>query len=144
VKDKMARPDPYRAFRFLVEIDGTEHGGFQTVGGLERQTTIEPYREGGINEFEHQLAVKTSYPPLTLKRGLVDPWLWDWHQDVINGSVQRRPISIVLLDETGQEVWRWICAAAFPAKWSGAEFDALANNIAAESVEIVHHGITRQ
>lgn len=140
----MTRPDPYRAFRFLVEIDGTRQGGFQTVGGIERTTEVEPYREGGVNEFEHQLAVKTTYPALTLKRGLVDTWLWDWHQDVIGGTVERRVVSVILLDEEQQEVWRWVCVGAYPTKWTGAELDAMTGAIATESVELVHHGITRQ
>ena len=140
----MARPDPYRAYRFRVEIDGTQEGGFQSVSGLERQCQIEPYREGGINHFEHQLVTLTNYPALVLKRGLVDKWLWDWHQQVIDGNVVRRTISVVLIDESDQEVWRWICVGAFPSKWTGAELDATANNIATESVEIVHQGLTRQ
>jgi phage tail-like protein len=139
----MARPDPYRVFRFLVEIDGTQAGGFQSVSGIERQTQIEPYREGGVNDFEHQLAVKTTYPALTLKRGLVDRWLWDWHQEIIDGRVQRRTVSVLLLDLAGNEAWRWICVGAYPAKWTGAELDALSNAVATESVELVHHGLTR-
>lgn len=140
----MPRPDPYRAFRFLVEIDGTHQGGFQTVSGIERTTEVEPYREGGVNQFEHQLAVKTTYPSLTLKRGLVDTWLWDWHQDVIGGTIERRVVSVILLDEQHQEAWRWVCVGAYPTKWTGAELDATTATIATESVELVHHGITRQ
>ena len=49
----MARPDPLRSFRFVVEVDGRVAGGFQSVSGIERQTEIEPYREGGVNDFEH-------------------------------------------------------------------------------------------
>jgi phage tail-like protein len=123
----MPHPDPYRAFRFRVEIDNTVQGGFQSVSGLERESTIESYREGGVNHFERQLVTLTTYRPLTLKRGLVDTWFWDWHQNVINGSVVRRTVSVVLLDERGEEAWRWIC-----------------NAIATESIELVHHGITRQ
>jgi phage tail-like protein len=140
----MSRPDPYRGFRFVVEIDGANAGGFQTVSGIERRTEIEPYREGGVNDFERQLVVKTTYPALVLKRGLVDVTLWDWHQDVLNGTVQRRTVSVLLLDDRGEEAWRWICAEAFPAKWTGAELDAGASAVATESVELVHHGITRQ
>ncbi len=140
----MPRPDPYRAFRFLVEIDGTEQGGFQTVSGIERDTKIEPYREGGVNDHEHQHAGLTTYPPLRLKRGLVDPVLWDWHQDVIAGTIRRKTISVVLLDEVGAEVWRWILAAAYPSKWTGAELDAGQSTLATETVEFVHHGLTRQ
>jgi phage tail-like protein len=140
----MIRPDPYRAFRFRLEVDGTSQGGFQTVGGIDRTTEVEPYREGGVNDFEHQLAVKTTYPALTLKRGLVDTWLWDWHQDVINGTIQRRVVSVILLDEEQQEAWRWICVDAYPTKWIGPDLDAMTGTIAAESVELVHRGITRQ
>ena len=110
----MPRPDPYRAFRFLVEIGGIELGGFQSVSGIERETKIEPYREGGVNDYEHQHASLTTYPPLTLKRGLVDPVLWGWHQAVIAGIVVRQTISVLLLDETGSEAWRWVLADAFP------------------------------
>jgi phage tail-like protein len=140
----MARPDPYRGFRFIVEINGTQAGGFQTISGIERQTHVEPYREGGVNNFEHQLVVKTTYPPLVLKRGLVDTWLWDWHQEVIEGRVQRRTVSVLLLDENGKEAWRWICDKAYPAKWTGGELDATASTLSTESIELVHHGITRQ
>jgi phage tail-like protein len=140
----MTRSDPYRAFRFRIEIDNTRLGGFQTVSGLERETRIEPYREGGVNHFERQLITLTSYPALTLKRGLVDTMLWDWHQDVIDGLVARRTISVVLLDERGEEAWRWICVDAFPTKWTGAELDATNNAIATESIDFAHHGITRQ
>jgi phage tail-like protein len=138
------RPDPYRAFRFLVEIDGTEQGGFQSVSGLERDTKVDAYREGGVNDHERQIAGLTTYPPLKLKRGLVDADLWDWHTDVIAGRIERKTISVVLLDETGAEVWRWVVAKAFPSKWSGAELDAGQSTLATESIEFVHHGLTSQ
>lgn len=140
----MARPDPYRSFRFTIEVQGTQLGGFQSVSGLERDTKIEPYREGGISDYEHQLVVQTTYPPLVLKRGLVDPELWDWHQDVIDGVVERKTVSITLLNEAGAEVWRWLCLDAFPSKWTGSELDAASNNVATESVEFVHQGLRRQ
>ncbi|MFY2826024.1 phage tail protein [Ruegeria sp. MALMAid1280] len=140
----MTRPDPYRSFRFRLEVQGTQLAGFQSVGGLERTTRIEPYREGGVNDFEHQLVVQTTYPPLMLKRGLVDGELWDWHQDVIDGLVERRTVSIALMDDAGSEVWRWICLDAFPSKWTGSDLDATGNAVAIETVELVHHGLRRQ
>ncbi|MFC8130889.1 phage tail protein [Streptomyces sp. NPDC057302] len=140
----MVRADPYRGFRFVVEADGTTVAGFQTITGIERQTQIEPYREGGVNDFEHQIAGVTTYPPLVLKRGLADTTLWDWHQQVIGGAVQRRTVSVILLDDNRAEAWRWICLDAYPARWVGPELDALADAVATESVELVHCGITRQ
>lgn len=138
------RADPYRAYRFRLEISGLQQAGFQTVGGLERSCSIEPYREGGVNHFEHQLVTLTSYPSLMLKRGLVDTSIWDWHQEVINGKVERQTISVILNDDAGEEAWRWVAEGAFPSKWSGSELDAMANGVATESIEFVHHGLTRQ
>jgi len=140
----MARPDPYRSFRFRVEVQGTQLGGFQSVSGLERTTKIEPHREGGINDFEHQLVIQTTYPALVLKRGLVDPELWDWHQNVISGEIARNTVSVILMDKDDEEAWRWLCERAFPSKWSGSELDATGNNVATESVEFVHEGLRRQ
>lgn len=137
----MSRPDPYRAFRFVVEVAGIIQGGFQSVSGLERTTKIDPHREGGVNDYEHQHAGLTTYPPLKLKRGLVDPALWLWHQAVILGRVRRLPLSVVLFDEVGDEAWRWIAVAAFPSRWTGADLDAAQNAVATETVEFVHHGL---
>jgi phage tail-like protein len=137
----MLGTDPYRAFRFLVEIQGLEVGGFQSVSGLERETKIEPYREGGVNHHEVQHAGLTTYPPLRLKRGLADPMLWAWHQAVILGQIQRMVMSVVLLSEARIEAWRWIFIDAYPSKWTGADLDATQNALATETVEFVHHGL---
>jgi phage tail-like protein len=137
----MPSTDPYRAFRFLVEVQGLEVGGFQSVSGLERQTKIEPYHEGGVNHHEVQHAGLTTYPPLRLKRGLADPMLWAWHQAVILGRIERKVISVILIGEAGVEAWRWIFVGAFPAKWTGADLDAMQSVVATETVEFVHHGL---
>ncbi len=137
----MSRPDPYRNYRFRVEIAGIDEGGFQFVSGLERTTQVEPYREGGINDYEHQLAVLTGYPPLVLRRGLVAPELWIWHQTVISGVIAKLPISIVLIGEDGSEAWRWVVSDAFPTKWTGPELNAQASDVALESIEFSHHGL---
>ncbi|MBF9031841.1 phage tail protein [Rhodobacterales bacterium HKCCE3408] len=140
----MAVTDPFRSFRFRIEAQGLDRGGVQSVSGLERVTETEPYREGGVNDHERQLAVMTKQATLILKRGLLDPWFWDWHEEVVQGEIERRTISIILLDQIGGEAWRWICADAFPTKWSGSDLDAAANGIAVETVELVHHGLTKQ
>lgn len=136
--------DPYRVFRFRIEAQGLDRGGVQSVSGLERTTEVEPYREGGVNDYERQLAVKTTQSTLVLRRGLLDTWFWDWHEDVVRGDIERRTISIILLNETGEEAWRWVCADAFPTKWGGLDLDAMSNAVAVEIVELVHHGLTRQ
>jgi phage tail-like protein len=139
----MARQDPYHAFRFRVEFDQVQHGGFSRVKALARETKVESRREGGVNDFEHKLASGGSYGNLVLERGLVDPYLWAWHDEVVEGRIQRRDLTIALHDETGAEVWRWLVERAFPVKWSGTDLDGGSGQVLVESVELAHHGIRR-
>lgn len=139
----MTRRDPYRNFRFRIEIDQIQRGGFSRVKGLTRETRFESYREGGVNDHEHKLATLTTYGPLILERGLVDDYLWSWHEAVIEGRIQRRNLTLTLQDESGQDVWRWLVEAAFPSKWGAADLDGGASQILVESVEIVHHGVRK-
>lgn len=140
----MRDADPYGGFRFRVEILGLQVGGFTEVSGLEREVQIEDFREGGVNDYTHKLATMTKYQNLTLKRGLADATeLWQWHQDVVNGTIERRQVNVVLIDISGQDTWRWVVEKAYPVKWSGASFNASTNAILVESVELVHNGIKR-
>lgn len=139
----MTRNDPFHGFRFRVELDHVQQGGFARVKGLVRETKVDSYREGGVNDHEHKLANLTTFGNLVLERGLVDPYLWDWHEQVIQGNVRRRSITLALLDERGAEVWRMLVEGAFPAKWSGTDLDASNGQVLVESVELAHHGIRR-
>ena len=139
----MARKDPYRGFCFRVEFDQVLHGGFSRVKGLVRETKFESRREGGLNEFEHKLATQTTYGNLILERGLVDDYLWSWHENVIEGNIQRKTITVALHDEADQEVWRWLIERAFPVKWTGTDLDAGVGQVVVESVELAHEGIRK-
>lgn len=135
--------DPYLTYCFHAEIDGLWVAGFSEVTGLDVETGVESFREGGVNAYQQQLPGATSYPSkLVLKRGLADSdTLWFWYQDVIKGIIERRNISVTLLDMgTYEERWRWDFVAACPIKWSGPQFRAATSEIAFESIEIVHKG----
>lgn len=136
--------DPYKVFSFIVEINGTQVGGFADVAGLEVRTEVDEHREGGVNDYVHKLAKETRYPNLTLRRGITDAsGLWDWHKDVVNGFIRRKTLSVVLLDAQRREKWRWVFADAYPVKWSGTDLNAANNTVLVESVEFAHHGMTK-
>jgi len=138
------RSDPYASFRFLVEIDGLVVAGFSEVSGLQAETQIEDYREGGVNDYVHKLPKETTYPNIILKRGITDSdVLWKWHQDVVSGKIERRSGYIVLLDSEGNETWRWNFIDAYPAKWTGPDLRAENSAVALESIELVHKGIKK-
>ncbi len=139
------RTDPYLAFQYQVEIESVTVGGFSEVTGLQVETEIKEYREGGLNEYMHRLAGPTRYPTnLILKRGLTDvDTLIRWHQQVTQGTVKRFNGSIVLLDISGQERWRWNFLQAYPVKWIGPNLRASAAEVALETLELAHNGIQK-
>lgn len=139
------RRDPYLAFRFRVEIGGLDVGGFTEVSGLQLETEVEDYREGGVNEYVHKLPGPTRYPSnLVLKRGLTDSeLLWRWYQSGILGVAPRLSGSIVLLDSAGEEKWRWNFIEAYPVRWIGPDLRAGTAEVAVETLELVHRGLTK-
>jgi phage tail-like protein len=138
------RTDPYQVFNFLVEIEGILAGGFSECSGLQVETEYFDYREGGVNDYVHRFAGPTKYPPLTLKRGLTQiDGLWSWHQDVVTGKIERKNGTIYLLDKQGIPVMWWDVKEAFPVKWTGPDLRASSNEVAFESVELAHRGLSR-
>ena len=139
----MSRRDPYHGFHYVVELEGLTVGGFTRVKGLMRETRVDSYREGGVNDFEHKLASGTGFGNLVLERGLMAATLWDWHQEVTDGAIRRRKVTIALRDESDTEVWRWHADGAFPVKWSVSDFDAVSSQVVVESMEFAHHGVRK-
>jgi phage tail-like protein len=139
----MSRRDPYHGFRFLVEMENLTVAGFSRVKGLVRETKVESYREGGLNDYEHKLVSNTSFGNLILERGLISTELWDWHEQVVSGTINRRKITVVLRDEQKNEVWRWQADGAFPVKWSISDLDAANSQVVVESLEFAHHGLRK-
>ena len=139
----MARQDPLRGFRFLLEIEGIASGGFSRVKGLGREVKHESYREGGVNEDEHKLLTQVTYPVLVLERGLALDDLWNWALAASDGDVQRKHIRVILNDEANEKAWAWQIESALPVKWSVSDFDAQASQVVMESLELAHHGLRR-
>lgn len=138
------RNDPYLGFQFQVEIDGLITAGFSEVSGLAVETETEEYKEGGFNDYVHILPKGSKYRNLVLKRGITDSdVLWNWHQDVVNGKIERKSGRIILYDNKGNEKWYWTFEDAFPVKWTGPDFKADSGAAAVEALELAHHGIKK-
>jgi len=138
------RKDPYRSYNFLVEIEGITRAGFRECSGLETSQDPIEYREGSDGPTPRKLPGLVKYPNLTLKRGITDDAdLWLWRKKAMDGTVDRKSGSIVLLDDTGAEKIRWNFREAWPTKWSGPGFNATGNEVAIETLELAHEGIEK-
>jgi phage tail-like protein len=133
------RKDPYRGYNFLVEIDGVTSAGFRECSGLDTSQDPIEYREGNQPRTVRKLPGLVKYANIVLKRGYAgSDELWNWRKKVVEGHVERRAGSIIVLDDAGQEVKRWNFFEGWPAKWTGPAFNATANEVAIETLEIAH------
>jgi len=139
----MARQDPFRSYRFMIEFDRVQWGGFSRVKGIGAETKVESYHEGGVNDYEHKLITQVSYPVLVLERGLALDELWTWALAAAEGDVERRMLWVRLQDEAGAPGWGWQFDNAFPVKWSVSDLDAISSPVVMESLELAHHGMRK-
>lgn len=139
-----ARIDPYANFNFRVEIDGITRAGFHDVSGLESTVDMHTYREGGQNIMEMKLPMMAKTANLVFKWGLADDLeLYTWHLTIVNGTVDRRNGSVIVLDRQGNDKSRWNFFNAWPAKYVGPTLNAEGNDIAIETLELAHERIER-
>ena len=140
----MARDDPYKGFNFLVEIDGITVAAFCEVSGLTSATEVIEYRNGSdkLNTVR-KLPGLTTYANIVFKRGVTqNTELWNWRKAIEQGTPDRRSGAIVLLDDERNPVRRWRFTDGWPAKIEGPELNAKGNDVAIETIEIAHEGLT--
>lgn len=138
------RVDPFVAFRFEVHLDDLPVAGFSECTGLQLETEVQDHLEGGQNTFVWKFPTRTKQSNLVLKRGIVDRAMWDWYWDLTRGIVLKKTGAVVVRDPSGSDVvMEWQFREAFPSKWTGPELNASQNNVAVETLELVHQGLER-
>jgi phage tail-like protein len=137
------KPDPYHGYNFFVEWNSIIHAGFRQCSGLSASQTAGDYREGTDPPTMRKLPGLNTYSNITLQRGITNnKELWSWRENVMKGNADRRDISIVLMDQTGQEKIRWNLSNCWPVTWTAPDFDATTDGAAIETLELVHEGFT--
>jgi len=136
---------PLPKFHFEIEWGGTKIG-FTEVTGLDKQVEVIEYREGHSRSYS-----KTKQPGLqkysniTMKRGTFEGKTdyYDWLKEVdMLGNTKRRDITIKLLNENHAPVFTWKALNAFPVKVQASDLKADGNEVAIETIEIAHEGLS--
>ena len=137
------RADPFGGYNFRVEIDGITRAGFKSCSGLEISQNAGTYREGADRSpIVRKIPGLVTTSDVTLARGITnDSELWQWRKKLGSGTVDRRNMSIVLVDDTGKDVIRWNLRNCWPTKWSGPSLDATSDELAIETLTIAHEGL---
>lgn len=134
---------PLPKFHFRVEWGGSKIG-FSEVTGLNIENEIIEYRDGSSPEY-HKIKMPglQKYGNITLKRGMFigDNEFFQWLNTVSLSKIERRDVSISLLNENHEPIYIWRVKNAFPVKVVAPDLKSDANEVAVESIEIAHEGL---
>lgn len=135
---------PLPKFHFQVEWGGSRLG-FTEVSGLDIETEAIEYREGNLPQY-HKLKMPgmQKYSNITMKRGTFqgDNDFYNWWNTVALNTIERRDLTISLLNETHEPVVVWKVNRAWPTKVQSTDLKGDGNEVAIESIEIAHEGLT--
>lgn len=135
---------PLATFRYEVEWGGTKIG-FTEVSGLDVETELIEYRHGASPVHSKvKMPGMQKYSNITLKRGTFasDNEYWDWWNTVNLNTIERRDVTIKLLNADGDPQIVWNVKEAWPIKVASPGLKSDASEAAIESIELVHEGLT--
>lgn len=127
-------------FRFSVELDGRRIGAFTECTLPSIEWDVEQIREGGQNNFVHQLPKGRKAGKLTLKRGLGSSLIiMQWYLNCLRGQFDRKDVTINLmgfLNGINYTAFSWTAVGAYPTKWSGPQLQSSGKAVAVETLEL--------
>ena len=136
---------PLPKFYFMVDWGSATNIPFQEVSGLDIEDQALTYRHGNspvFSEINMPGIVKNSI--VTMKKGVFanDNSFWDWYNKIKMNTIERQNVVIKLMDEGGNPTMTWTMLNAWPTKISSTDLKSNANEVAVESIEIMHEGLT--
>ena len=137
---------PLPKFHFRVEWGGTRIG-FTEVTGLEVSTDVIEYRDGASPDYSKiKMPGMQKFGNITLKRGIFkgDNEYYNWWNTHALNTIERRDITISLLNESHEPVVVWKIKNAWPVKVQSTDLKGDGNEVAVETIEIAHEGLTMQ
>jgi phage tail-like protein len=135
---------PLPKFRFEVKLDSAVMQ-FQEVSGLDMEAQPLEYRHGDSPAFSvNKMPGIKKFSDVTLKKGVLksDSKFWDWFNQIKMNTVQRKAVTISMLDEAGAPAMVWTLTNAWPTKVSGTDLKSSGNEVAVETIVISHEGLT--
>jgi phage tail-like protein len=134
---------PLQAYHFSVDWGGS-NTGFTEVSGLSIFFEAIQYRDGNLKEdISLKIPGLTKFSNIVLKRGLIsgDYDMYNWINTKVMGTIERRTLTIKLLNERHEPAVTWKVKNAFPIRYSGPILNAKSGEVAIEELELAHEGI---
>lgn len=146
------RYDPYKAFRFTMDITGNmtfAKAGFHKITGLKMKTDVIEYREGGDDVTIIKTPGLVKFDPITCDRGMSDDMdMFNWATKSYNAGDSsskndadcRAQMTIKLKDRDGIDKRQWDILSGWISDYETGDFDAQGNNVMIEKMVIQHEG----
>ncbi|MGI0116756.1 phage tail protein [Zooshikella sp. RANM57] len=135
---------PMPKFHFNVKW-GTNTISFQEVSGLDAEHQVIEYRAGDSATYSTvKMPGIAKYSNVTMKKGIYvsDNSFWDWMAKIKMNTIERIPVVISLLNELQKPTMVWTLKNAWPTKITATDLKSDGNEVAIDSIEIAHEGLT--
>jgi phage tail-like protein len=141
-----APADPFSNYNFRLDIGGVTEAAFFSVHGLAMRIHPIKFREAGISQIVRSLPGQVEYSEVTLRHGVTRSiGMWQWITTIAKGRLERRNVSILLLDNDGvTEVTRWNLMNAWPCEWHGPALEGLGRDIAIAELKLTYDELQRE
>ncbi|WP_149275818.1 phage tail protein [Pareuzebyella sediminis] len=138
---------PLPKFYFSVDFGSITNIPFQEIDGLDIESEPIHYRHGNspvFSEISMPGIGMTKNNKVTMKKGFFarDNAFWDWFRKIKMNTIERQNVVIKLLDEGGNPTMTWTLSNAYPTKISSTDLKSDGSEVAIESIEIAHEGLT--
>lgn len=136
---------PLPKFYFMVDWGSATNIPFQEVSGLDIESQPIEYRHGNnpvFSKIKMPGIIKSSN--VTMKNAVFakDDSFWDWYNKIKMNTIERQNVVIKLLDEGGNPTMTWTLTNAWPLKITATDLKPDGSEVAIESIEIAHEGLT--
>jgi phage tail-like protein len=135
---------PLPKFHFSVTWGGSKIA-FTEVSGLNKEMDVLEHRVGSSPEFfKKKMPGMQKVSNITLKRGVFinDNEFFEWYNTVAQTTVEKRTITISLLDENQAPKVVWTVKDCFIVSLKCTDLKSDGNEVAIDTVEIANHGFT--
>ena len=145
-----AQVGPLKAYRFLVEVDGSAVGAFSQFSGIRMEVQTIKARGGNDDRgVLNYIPVLTSYEPVTLSNGVIgDNVFMDWLSSVSavglsgpKGKLIKQDLNVVALDDMGKQGVIWTLYNAMPIGYQLSPMDSSRSEILMETVTLTIEGM---
>lgn len=144
IDEKDVFPDPYGNYYFSLEIDGTEVAHFMECSGLKSSSQVFEIEEGGLNSRTHKRPGQARWENIVLRYATsASTYLLSWRDSFLREQwSDRRSGTITLKDNAGEKIRSWSFSNAWPVSWEGPQLNSGQSELAVETLELAHEGLT--